>query len=347
MHVSQLLTLVTLIGASAFAQERIAISDPAQVDEDFAFQGEYSGLTLRDDNVLQTIGLQVIARGSGKFDAVAHMGGLPGQGAGLTKVGLKGERGDGSLQLKSDSLSVQIAEKQATVYSSQGNKLGSFFQVQRTSPTLGKTPPPGAIVLFDGTNTDEFVKGKMTEDGLLKEGTQIKRTPRDFTLHLEFRLPYMPNSKGQKRGNSGVYIQSRYEVQILDSFGLAGVKNECGALYRYKAPDVNMCLPPLSWQTYDITFYSPRFDSGGNKYQHARLTVLHNGYPVHNNFEVQRKTGAGKKEGAELLLTKLQNHSDPVRFRNIWMIDHSPTPVYTCPAVYGSLPVETSVAASK
>ncbi|MFK7820505.1 MAG: DUF1080 domain-containing protein [Planctomycetaceae bacterium] len=344
MHFTKLLAAVLLTSTLAFAQDRIAISDPAKVDEDFAFQGEYSGLTLRDDNVLQTIGLQVIARGSGQFDAVAHMGGLPGQGAGLTKVDLKGERNDSSLQLTSDNLSVQIADRQATVFSAAGNKLGSFFQVQRTSPTLGKTPPPGAIVLFNGTNTEEFVKGKMTEAGLLKEGTQIKRTPRDFTLHLEFRLPYMPNSKGQKRGNSGVYIQSRYEVQILDSFGLPGVKNECGALYRYKAPDVNMCLPPLSWQTYDITFYSPRFDVNGNKYQNARITVLHNGYPVHNNFSIERKTGAGKKEGPELLLTKLQNHSDPVRFRNIWMVEHNVSQPCNCPPMIGATLPPNSVA---
>ena len=337
MRIAATLLFVTSLTLAAGAQDRIAISKLADVDEDFAFQGEYSGLTLPDNSsTLRTVGLQVIARGNGKFEGVAHMGGLPGQGAGQEKYQLKGERKGDVLELSAESMKVSIQDRQATVFSGIGNKLGSFYQVQRKSPTLGKAPPSNAIVLFDGTNTDEFKNGKMTEDGLLKEGTQIKRMMKDFTLHLEFQLAYMPNSKGQKRSNSGVYLQSRYEVQILDSFGLAGAKNECGALYRYKEPNVNMCLPPLTWQTYDITFYSPRFDSEGKKYQNARLTVLHNGYPVHSNFNVERKTGAGKPEGPDLFPTKLQNHSDPVRFRNIWIVDHSASssfavPVYSTP----------------
>lgn len=341
MRNATLLLLLISITTPINAQDRIAISKLADVDEDFAFQGEYVGLTLPDgSSILQTVGLQVIARGNGQFEAVAHTGGLPGNGAGKTKQQLKGQRAGDLLELSSESLNVKIQNREATLFSAIGNKLGSFFQVHRKSPTLGKLPPPNAIVLFDGTGTDEFKNGKMTEDGLLREGTELKRKFKDFTLHLEFRLAYMPNSKGQKRSNSGVYLQSRYEVQVLDSFGLAGAKNECGALYRYKEPAVNMCLPPLSWQTYDITFFSPRFDAEGTKYQNARLTVLHNGYPIHNNFEVEHKTGAGKKESPELFPIKLQNHSDPVRFRNIWVIDHAATaasaPCECPPALLGS-----------
>jgi hypothetical protein len=179
-------------------------------------------------------------------------------------------------------------------------------------------------VLFDGTNTDEFHNGRITEDGLLMEGADFKRTFTDFTLHLEFRLPYMPAARGQKRGNSGVYLQSRYEVQVLDSFGLDGAFNECAALYRYQPPRINMCLPPLQWQTYDITFLSPRFNDNGDKTCNARLTVVHNGVNVHDCFDVEHKTGAGRPESPDPYPIRLQNHSDPVRFRNIWIVDHSP-----------------------
>ncbi len=190
----------------------------------------------------------------------------------------------------------------------------------RSSPTLGQQAPPNATVIFDGTNTDLLKGGKMTDDGLLMEGTEFD-VPHDFRLHLEFRLPYMPYARGQGRSNSGVYLQSRYEVQILDSFGLEGVANECGGLYKTLPPDLNMCLPPLRWQTYDLEFHAPHFDEDGNKTEPARLTLRHNGVLIHDNVAIPNKTGAGRPEAATLLPTKLQNHSNPVRFRNIWMVE--------------------------
>jgi hypothetical protein len=137
-------------------------------------------------------------------------------------------------------------------------------------------------------------------------------------MHIEFRTPYMPLARGQGRGNSGVYIQERYEVQILDSFGLEGEANECGGLYKQRPPEVNMCLPPLSWQTYDIYFTSARWDQQGAKIANARLTLLHNGVPVHNDYELTGKTGSGKTETPEPRPILLQNHGNPVHFRNIW-----------------------------
>ena len=131
----------------------------------------------------------------------------------------------------------------------------------------------------------------------------------------------MPTARGQARGNSGVYIQRRYEVQILDSFGLEGVFNECGALYRQTPPDLNMCLPPLAWQTYDIWFTPPRFAADGKtKLANARITVLHNGVPVHWHREITAKTGGGQQEGPEPLPIQLQDHGNPVMFRNIWIV---------------------------
>jgi hypothetical protein len=117
-----------------------------------------------------------------------------------------------------------------------------------------------------------------------------------------------------------VYIQRRYEVQILDSFGLEPAFNDCGALYRQQPPDLNMSFPPLHWQTYDIWFTAARWDEAGNKSANARITVLHNGVPIHADREIMTKTGAGMPEGPELLPILFQNHGDPVRFRNIWIV---------------------------
>src|SRR5690606_34957219 len=141
-----------------------------------------------------------------------------------------------------------------------------------------------------------------------------------------FRLPYMPAARDQARGNSGVYIQSRYECQILDSFAQEPAFNGAGALYRYKAPALSMSLPPLTWQTYDIRFTAPRWDADGQKIRNGRITTWLNGVVVQDDVELEDKTGAGQPEEPVLLPTKLQNHSDPVRFRNIWAVDRGLAP---------------------
>ena len=162
----------------------------------------------------------------------------------------------------------------------------------------------------------------MTDEGLLMEGAETKEPVGAFQLHLEFCLPFMPYARGQGRANSGVYIQRRYEVQILDSFGLEGAANECGGLYRQTPPDLNMCLPPLAWQTYDIDYTAARFDSAGAKTANARITVKHNGVVVQDNVELPRATRAAPvKEGPETGPIYLQDHGNPVRFRNIWVVE--------------------------
>ncbi len=95
--------------------------------------------------------------------------------------------------------------------------------------------------------------------------TETVNAYNNFRLHGEFMLPYKPLARGQNRGNSGFYLQGRYEVQVLDSFGLEGIENECGSLYRTKRPDTNLCLPPLQWQTYDIDFSNAKFDAAAKR----------------------------------------------------------------------------------
>jgi hypothetical protein len=145
----------------------------------------------------------------------------------------------------------------------------------------------------------------------------------DFQMHLEFRSPFMPKSKGQARGNSGVYLQGRYEIQVLDSYGLKGKDNECGGIYKVATPIVNMCAPPTQWQTYDIDFQAARFDQSGKKLENPRLTVKHNGVLIHNYLEVPIPT----QGGLDMDMSKpgpifLQDHRDLVQYRNIWLIEN-------------------------
>jgi hypothetical protein len=153
------------------------------------------------------------------------------------------------------------------------------------------------------------------------EGTWSKKKLQDHSVHLEFRTPYKPHARGQGRGNSGIYVQGRYEAQMLDSFGLEGKINETGGLYSIKAPDLNMCFPPLSWQTYDIEFKAARYKDG-KKTDNAVMTVVLNGVVIQKDVVCDHSTTASKlREGAEPGPIYLQQHGNPVRYRNIWVVE--------------------------
>ena len=193
-------------------------------------------------------------------------------------------------------------------------------KVMRKSPPLGATAPKGAVVLFDGSTADHFQGGKIEAGGLLNVGVRTKRKFSNFKLHLEFRTPFMPYARGQGRGNSGMYLLDQYECQVLDSFGLAGLDNECGGIYKVARPNVNMCLPPLSWQTYDVDFTAAKFDKTGKKVSPAVTTIRHNGVVIHEKLTLKVTAGGGQNDEKPGALY-LQNHGDPVRFRNIWIVE--------------------------
>ncbi len=300
-------------------------TNPAETDQDYPIQGEYAG-TLQADREIK-IGVQVIANGDGEFTSVSYAGGLPGTVDSVELLHrITAQRSDdGSVTFEGTQATGILANGEIRVVS-DGNELGVLKRVDRKSPTLGKQPPEGAKVLFAGREKDveNWVDGKIVE-GLLQQGTTSKDRFDDHHLHIEFRLPYAPLARGQGRGNSGLYLQGRYEVQMLDSFGLSGEDNECGGIYSIAAPDLNMCFPPLAWQTYDVDFTAARYDDQGELLKNARMTVKHNGVLIHDNVELPKTTTAAPhRAGPDPGPIYLQNHGNPVRYRNIWVLEKSP-----------------------
>jgi hypothetical protein len=316
------LCLMILSTASILdAQPAAPALDVKQADADVVFQGEYVA-NIDSDGSISKAGIHVIALGGGKFHAVGYMGGLPGDGwDGQEKHEADGEVKDGILIIKGEKATLQIKDGVGTIHNSEAVKLGECKKVTRESPTIGKKPPQGAVVLFDGSTCDNFQGGKL-DGNLLMQGVTSKQKFQNYSMHLEFLLSYMPTARGQGRANSGCYAQGRYEVQILDSFGLSGEHNECGGIYTIKKPDVNMCFPPLSWQTYDIDFTAAKYDDAGKKTADARMTVKHNGVLIHNDVALPKSTTAAPvAEGKEPGPIYLQDHGNPIRFRNIWVVE--------------------------
>lgn len=196
-------------------------------------------------------------------------------------------------------------------------------------PGSAETPPSDAIVLFDGTGLDDWKGGERWEikDGYaISKGGSIttKDSFGDIQVHLEWASPEVVKGRGQGRGNSGIYLMNRYEVQILDSYeNETYFDGQAGAIYKQTPPMVNACRPPGEWQTYDILWTCPRFDEDGTLKSPAAVTVLHNGIVIQNHYELQGGTHWHKPPAYEKHAPtgpiSLQFHGNPVRFRNIWV----------------------------
>ncbi|MBI3856443.1 MAG: DUF1080 domain-containing protein [Planctomycetes bacterium] len=211
----------------------------------------------------------------------------------------------------------------------KGSAGGTAFEmkrVERKPPSMGRKPPAGAIVLLDGKNFDQLTKGKADEDWkpaddgsiqVPKGGMNSKQQfDGSYDMHVEFMCPLMPGARGQGRGNSGCYQPNGDEVQVLDSFGMDTYKGGgCGGLYNYKDPDVFdvfslASLPPLEWQTYDIEYRVEKQD--GKLTGKPKITVIHNGIKIHDAALLKNDA---KKGGFHF-----QDHGNPVRYRNIWVL---------------------------
>ncbi len=234
---------------------------------------------------------------------------------------IEGRKGEGYWQLEGHGYKVFIAENQMSVAHEDGRRW-RLQKIRRSGVTMHRKPPPNAIVLFSQSGEpNQLEKVQIDESGALAVGAETAFPVQAFEMHLEFRVPVMAGQKGQQRGNSGIYIQQRYEVQILDSFGLEPTFDGCASLYRQRSPDINCSLAPGEWQTYDLYFEPPVWsDDGHTKLVPARISVIHNGVPVHYRQSLKAKTGAGQPEGPIPLPIRFQDHGDPVLFRNVWLV---------------------------
>jgi len=306
-----------------------AVKPPA--DSGDGIMGEYAGTFTRPAGIPLRADAKVVAEGGGSYKVI-----LIWREEGKTNRMWWSARTEGNKVLmdgKSETMEMSgsIADKKLSV-EIKGSAAGKFSLnlTVRHSPTEGDAPPPGAVILLPytegkATSTDEWTNAtwKALTDGSMivgKDNNSSKISFGDCRIHVEFFVPFEPDKRGQDRGNSGVFLASRYEIQILDSFGLETKNTECGAIYGVAAPRTNAGYPPGQWQTFDIVFRAPRVD-GEKVVRPAVITVRHNGVKIHDIVKMSMTTTAGVAgPPAETAPLMLQDHGHAVRFRNIWVL---------------------------
>lgn len=320
-----------LLPIAAVSHAGEAVSDP--------FFGDWQGAGLV---------AQVIARGDGNYQINL----LPEFDVKCQPLAVvAGRATDGVLRFEQHGWSGQATGERMTG-TRPGEGQPATFELQkvvRLSPTVGAKPPRDAVVLFDGSGFDQWeaqtpanapapIAWELCEDFMRvapvdkekRSGHSLitKRAFQDFRLYFEFRLALMPDKTGQARSNGGLVFGDAnwYEIQVLDSYGLEGLDNECGGIYKVGAPAVNMCRPPLIWQTYDIEYQAPRYGADGKRTQPGRISVVHNGVPIHQNVELPDSPGAEKRRQTNPRAIPtgriiLHYHRDPVEYRNIWLVE--------------------------
>jgi len=295
------------------------------------FMGQYRGTFYPDNKVTMNATAQVVDEGQGDYRVVIHADSEdPAQdGAHIEIYGR--EFGPDKVYLSSRAGGYdwrgQIEKGHLTAASGYGQHF-ELDMIESKSPRAGAKPPQGAVVLlpFEPEVKSDMSGWTNPEWKALANGAMecaprkgSNKTKQEFTdikqLHVEFKLPLEPDGRGQGRANSGVYVLDAYEVQILDSFGLVHTSGDCGGIYNLARAKVNACLPPETWQTYDITFRAPRLGENGKAKELPRITVLHNGVKIHDNLEIP-----GSRHRAKGPI-QLQDHGHNIQFRNIWLVE--------------------------
>lgn len=315
----------------------LATSTLAASQKEIELQGNFEGTSTGPGGETMPITAQIVALGKGKHVAKVHVGDvvvpIEGQTKGKVEDGLClyeqtidfGADHGGVFKINGK---VEDRVFSGTGVGTDGTYHFSLNRVEKGSPTLGQAPPAGAIVLQDGSSMDAWVIRPYWQhlgDGSMGMRSSSIMTKDEFgsaQYHIEFKTPLMPEETpgSQGRGNSGVYVMGRYEVQVLDSFSDEPRDNRCGGIYKKAVPIAAPCLPPEEWQTYDITFHAPEFDGNGTKTKNATITAKLNGVTIHNNVELDGATpgGVSQEEAARGVLM-LQDHHDNVNYRNIWV----------------------------
>lgn len=298
------------------------------------FMGEYAGTFTPDGGAATPLMADVVGQGNGSYQVVLFM---PTATGGKTKrMEITGKQQDNAVPFTSNAGGLDWTGSLGggnLTLSGKGTGGGAIalHKVIRHSPTEGLRPPANAIVLLpyvpshapaltEWTNKDWPTYG----DGSVSSAGNNSTTVREFgdlQLHCEFRLPYEPTERGQGRANSGIGFTNRYEIQILDSFGLVPGAGDVGSIYNIVPPSVNPEFPPLQWQTYDIVFHAAQMGPDGKLEKLPRVTVYLNGVKVQDNNEIPRPTGIGPGENAARGPLQFQFHHHPVRFRNAWVVD--------------------------
>jgi len=293
-----------------------------------SFMGEYTGTFFADSRVQMPATANVVAEDSNKWRIMIDAG------DGKDSIELYGNLAGSRVHIAYPSGGYEwrggIQDGRLSVRSAYGQHI-ELEKVVRKSPNEGLKPPASAVVLLPykkgakpslGAWTNQ--NWKALDSGAMQVNKGTNATKERFGdikhFHIEFKLPLEPRNRGQGRGNSGVYFCGTYEVQVLDSFGLVHTSGDCGGLYNLKRADVNACLPPETWQTYDIEFRAPRLNDDGTIKENARITVRHNGVTIHHDVEIPRPTANPKAKQRTTGPILLQDHGHPVQYRNIWLV---------------------------
>jgi hypothetical protein len=332
---SRFLFAILAVAALAVGPARSqTYTDPNTVPlEEFKVQGEYFGPITGGAN----LGCWVHALGGDSYLITFLPGGLvsiPDQPGGgwdnVTKFKGQGSAGNITAQGYTAKITGTAFDRTMTGKTPDGKDF-VLKRLARKSPLVGLKAPMGAKVLYgDKVVADAALNWTPADhgdpNGYLRWGVKSKFQHKDIQLHIEFRTPFKPTGRGQDRGNSGIYLQDRYEMQVLESFGLEGDLNETGGIYSIQKALTNAALPPLNWQAYDCYFTAPVYGATG-KTKNATMTMYLNGVLVQKETQIDKATtAAGLNEGSSPGPIQLQDHGNPVFFNNIWLIEGAGIP---------------------